>query len=584
MDAGKAFEAQVRRVARAKWNLRPGEGESQYIGLQEFEIIAPTEDAIHLVMCTISESIKKIKEDTKKLTTARANLEVNELRPVTCWIITRNAPTADQISYGRQHRVRVEHFEEFQRTLINATEYFARRKEYRFGSARDPFQNDSDRIPDDEYIEPTFREHGRGNTFSLDKIGKLIEDGRVVVLLADFGYGKSLTVRELFFWLRNRYTNHQLPGKTPVAIPINLPEHGRQASHYTEILRQHARTIGYPDENHLVRVWNGGMAAVLLDGFDELPAVQLRDESPKSRADARREATKLIWDFVDSSRSRGGVLLSGRGQYFDSIDEMKKCCALKDDDLILEIEPFSDKQLHAFLQRKNISWSPPDWLPRNPLLISYLMARGLVEPVNDSSIIANPVEGWPYLLDKIYDRESNRTQRMFDGKQIGDLLQRLASRSRVRSGGGTLNPHDIYETYRDVFDESPIGNEYAVALLQRLPALTYAAKTKENLTTLEGHRTFVDSIMADALRGLDLVRFMTNPYDPFLPDRDSGIKDRTSRLGMPLSRFGCEIAAAASVRNKLMPSQLVAASERANSYHKDPLLATDISNRSHSDE
>ena len=65
--------------------------------------------------------------------------------------------------------------------------------EYRFGSARNLFKDNSEVIPVNEYVELTFKEVGTRKSYSLKSIANMLEDGKVVVLLADFGSGKSLT-------------------------------------------------------------------------------------------------------------------------------------------------------------------------------------------------------------------------------------------------------------------------------------------------------------------------------------------------------------------------------------------------------
>ena len=125
MSAGMAFEDQVRRVARAVWTLTPGDGQSRYIDTQEIDIVAHVGRDINLVMCTISKDLHKVKDDTRKLVTAREFLKRTERgKSIKCWIITRDVPHADQIRHSEAGDVWVEHFDEFQRSIINANQYF----------------------------------------------------------------------------------------------------------------------------------------------------------------------------------------------------------------------------------------------------------------------------------------------------------------------------------------------------------------------------------------------------------------------------------------------------------------------------
>ncbi len=156
---------------------------------------------------------------------------------------------------------------------------YSKRQVAAFGSARSPLDN-SINVSNDLYVPLPMEliekievnrntrldiEERRRN-INIDDLIKFIRDGKIIVLMAPFGAGKSLTARELFKKIAHQYFHES---HSIVPICLNLREHWGQ-SYFDEILERHARSIGFTPKEDLVVAWRAGLAYILLDGFDEV--------------------------------------------------------------------------------------------------------------------------------------------------------------------------------------------------------------------------------------------------------------------------------------------------------------------------
>jgi hypothetical protein len=549
MKAGNLFEQQVRSLARAKWSLPPGAGGARLISGQEIDIVCETEDVTHLIMCTIERKTQKVKSDVEKLGKAARFLQSQGIL-ARQWEITREEPTADQREIARSASVTLHSIAEFRRSLINIDEYFDLRSKYRFGSAADPV-SESQVLPEDEYLPLPIRNIRNEEYDSIRSLAQKLENGTIGVLTGDFGAGKSLSTRELFFELRRRF---HAAGKQLIPISINLREHWGQ-SDIAEVLTRHAHNIGYAKPNDLVRAWNAGNCVLLLDGFDEL-GVQPIVSHPRTRKMARHAATKIIREFVAAARGRTGVLVTGRAYYFDSLEEMRSALGFALVDPILELGVFSEDVASEYLMKRGVSSGLPDWLPRTPLLLGYLVARHLLGAVAELGGIEDPADAWDQFLDRISARDSSLGPDV-DAFTVRRLLERLATKSRLAFGGTReLDDTDIGDAFREVTGVSAFDATHI--LLQRLPGLT-------SRTSHEGTRQFVDNEMLEVLRASDARYFLVNPYSRFVE----------GTLQHPLSKFACDALAYYSMQSGVTPQQYVSAAREAVNRWGDGTLALD---------
>jgi ABC-type dipeptide/oligopeptide/nickel transport system ATPase component len=101
--------------------------------------------------------------------------------------------------------------------------------------------------------------------YGTKEIADRLREGRHVVLLGEYGSGKSRCVREIFRHLAES-TNTDFCH--PLAIDL------REAwglKRWTELIRRHFEDLGLEAIcNNAIKAFNAGSVAILLDGFDEL--------------------------------------------------------------------------------------------------------------------------------------------------------------------------------------------------------------------------------------------------------------------------------------------------------------------------
>ncbi len=496
------FEANVRRVAEAVWNLAPGMCQPMHYPndpvVREIDGIARLRDVTHLLMATTSTRLEKVRDDCKKLHSAE-NIERTKAAAVSKWLITETQLDAQHVEHARKQNVQLLTLAQFQRRFFDGARYLSLRAKAPFGSARDPV-SDSISFPENVYVPLPMRvaidtasqgANVGGKKISLSQLCARLRGGEIVVLRAPFGSGKSLTARELFSLLAKTHSDCVTE---PVPLGLNLREHWGE-DYCDEILDRHARSIGYAPREDVVVAWRAGMCCLLLDGFDEVAAQAVVPKDNRSfMRDARRRALTGVRDFTQKLPASVGVFICGRDQYFDSDLELANSLGIAGRRyLVVDLGEFDDDSAHTFLRRYGVKEDLPDWLPRKPLLLSYLVREKLF-----SNIVA--IDGakgfgfaWDAFLTLVCAREAALERSAMEPETIRAVLERLAFSVRgTTNGTGPISGIDLAEAYSAETGQ-PAG-EAVVAQLQRLPGL--AQRDAES-----GTRAFVDADMLAALQG-----------------------------------------------------------------------------------
>jgi hypothetical protein len=496
---GAEFEAEVLRIARAIWPQAADSGPTIVQG-RERDGIFITDDQIALIEATADRTKLKAEKDGKKLDAlARDFGRRFPMHAVKAWFVTLHEPTADQrdaIKRLKNPAVMAVSFSQFRSRLIDASAYLEARLDHAFGSARALDEGGSYKEPG-AYVGLDILEGTTDTAWSVTDIAKALLAHQRIILLGDFGAGKSMTIREVFFSLRERYRRSET-SKFPVHL--NLGEHLGQTD-ASEAFMRHGQKVGFAAPYQLVRAWRSGYAMLLLDGFDEMAATNWSGDAGQVK-EARRRAVQLVRQIFAESPADVGILVAGREYYFDNEEERRESLGYAAKTSQLSLNDFSDAQLKEFLHRQEI----PTWLPRRPYLLGYLAARNLL-PEADAQTA--PAAGWTRLLDGIAEREA-RPQDGIAGGSVRQILERLGSYARDTTDGlGPLTFDQISRAFRDVVGRSPDVSDYV--LLQRLPGLGVA-------DAVTGARRFIDSALADAIAAGDPLRFALDPYsaDPGL--------------------------------------------------------------------
>jgi WD40 repeat protein/3',5'-cyclic AMP phosphodiesterase CpdA len=162
------------------------------------------------------------------------------------------------------------------------------------------------------------------------------EDARFVMLLGDFGRGKTFLLRQLA-----RHIPRRLPGLLPILVELRGLE---KAPTLDEILAQHLVRHGVEtwELTKLRYMVRSGRLALLFDGFDEL-ALRVSYE----------HASDYLQTLLEAATDRAKIVLSSRTQHFQSNRQIHT--ALGDrvvqraGSRVAIIEDFTEDQIRQFL-------------------------------------------------------------------------------------------------------------------------------------------------------------------------------------------------------------------------------------------
>lgn len=553
----KLFEDEVRRVARELWPNAANDGAQNIFG-RERDGFFVTEDVVHLVEATSSRRKDNIANNVKKTLNAFSGIRGSFPNKVLKgWIITRDEPTADQRSVCDKHKSQlvIMSFAQFRAKLIDSINYLSLRCNYPFGSIRDPRDDTSWQIDRGEFVEVDLKDIESSDSLNVADITNIVLRNNSIIISGDFGAGKSMTLREVFFRLEHDFRRANI---SQFPIYLNLRDHYGQ-NDPTEALIRHGTKIGFPQPSQLIRAWRAGYAYLLLDGFDELAAAGWFSTQKKLR-DVRYNAMTLIRRFISESPSETAVILAGRSHYFDGPKEMARCLGLSAKFKHLSLNEFTDEQVKIYLKKKGFNDEIPSWLPSRPLLLGYIVGLKIIGDLLALQTPIAPNQGWDDLLELICQREA-RIEANIDAETLREILERLATKARSNPGGlGRLAGHEIFSVFQEVTGHPP--DDVAQMLLMRLPGLGKAAEE-------DSSRIFIDEDLADSARAGDVFRFIQSPFTfdaQYLCDAHTCIGD----VGSAVAAFRC-------TKSDIKAGQIaIALQQSAQELDDGGILAVDI--------
>lgn len=571
-DENQHFESEVRQIARFIWK-DAFLGGAELVDNRERDGIFETRDTIHVVEATVSRKKDKAHDDAKKTSILIQKMRGNTFKTCQGWIVTKSEPTSDQREAVKKfsHCVRIVGFEQFRSLLFNGSEYIRCRDRYRFGSIHD-YKKKNVFVDESEFVPVDFSDELRTCTVSWDAIVSNISNSLKLTrccVIGEYGSGKSMTLRALYALLRVKYNTGQ---SSRCPIYLNLRDHNGQRMP-VEALERHARNIGYSaDATDLVKAWRAGCIDLILDGFDEMATAGWGGSLQKVRAH-RMAGMKLISEFLKESPQTIHIIVAGRENFFDSHAEMRRALGLSSAFSVVRTSDFNDQQLAKYLKKHKFHGAYPDWLPARPLLVSYLLAEGLVPSQEENAETISPASGWDRLLGMIADREAGQDDRL-DGETVRNLIERLATIARSAADGlGNFDILVIQDTFRQIVGFPP--DEAAQQFILRLPGLGPTSAE-------DSSRSFVDRSLADAAAAGDVWRFLEAPFQEHpwlrslfspLSEISAGIiADRMHIKNVTQGKFFAAIARASDARL----SQLSVDLTIAGSHMKYPAPATDI--------
>jgi hypothetical protein len=514
-EEDRIFEEEVRRVARSLYQGNEAGGSVTIDGLERDGVFV-TEDLVVAIEATRSRGKAKAEKDCGKLRDLVTKLSRKYPdKAVKGLFITSEDPTSEQNAVAGKAGPQIASmsFATFEARLVDVNQYVSARRQYFFGSALDPVTQDGN--VQGKYINTeVVKLPEKTQAFSLQKIRQSLDAGAKIVLLGDFGIGKSMALREIFL----SYARDRLAGRDQsTMLHLNLRDHQGQTDP-VEALERHARLIGFPKPHQLVRAWRSGRATILLDGFDEISAGNWPGRV-SSLSDIRRRSVALVRRFMQDTSSSSGVLLAGRSQFFDNEAEMADVLGLTPSSILLSASDLTDAQVKELLASRNWGDVVPEWLPTRPLLVAHLAARGVLNDLKSTEDNLDAAGSWDFLIDQLSKREA-RIDVGVDGGRVRQILERLATRARVSpSGLGPLSFEDVTSAFQAACGYYPDPESYI--LLQRLPGMqAYEAESNS--------RVFIDDDLADSLRAGDVLRSIEDPYNN---DAASIFRDAQTALG-----------------------------------------------------
>ena len=214
----------------------------------------------------------------------------------------------------------------------------------------------SDRIyPARLYVDQRYRiisgggHTGEVRTGLIDRAVRWLgtEGARLVVVLGDFGRGKTSFLRQL---------TRVLPGRLPSVMPVLVELRSlEKAPSLDELLAQHLARQGVEDINlgKLRHMINSGRIVLLLDGFDELELRVGYDN-----------AADYLQRLITAVTGEAKVILTSRTQHFRSTKQVRDALSgrleaartelgdrveTRPESRVVVLEEFSDEQIIQFL-------------------------------------------------------------------------------------------------------------------------------------------------------------------------------------------------------------------------------------------
>ena len=453
------LERNVRDLASVMW-CRPAQAERIH-GVNFDAVVKISDDNFVLIEITKQFSLAKVRGDIAKLKGVKLNLSADDIY-AKCYVILEKEPTPGMIDLGRASKVLVMSANSFLSEAFNYSSYVNLRGSLEFGSAINPSTGEPDRH---EYVPVSYSDEQGSRKYSVSDVCDKLKRGSKIVLLGEYGTGKSRCTKEVFDLLSGSFCFGE-----NFVFAINLREHWGATS-AIEIIAGHLNRLGLSGTvDRAMQLLNAGRITLILDGFDEVGA-QTFGGSQDHRASVRKVALQGIRNLISSSS--GGVLVTGRPHYFNSNKEMYECLGLSlrgHQTLLLKCETeFDVVQAKLYLANIGVGTEVPKWLPRKPLMFLILSQIDVGAANKILSSESGEIGFWGQFIDTVCLRES-KIHTSIDPSSVRDVLTNLASKTRLGDRElGRLTPNDVNQAFEAATGVAP--DESGQLMLSRLCTL-----------------------------------------------------------------------------------------------------------------
>jgi WD40 repeat protein len=252
-------------------------------------------------------------------------------------VYTAPPASADLMTRAQRHGIRLRSLMEYQ-GLLNLSQLAQAQRERLAG----------DRLyPPRLYVGQRYRVISGGHSADVHDglVARAVEwmdaqDARLVIVLGDFGRGKTSFLRQLTRVLHSA----ERPGVTPILVELR---HLEKAPTLDELLMQHLVRQGVKGDFSTAKLRymiTSGRVALLFDGFDELELRVGYDH-----------AAEYLQALLDSVTGRAKVILTSRTQHFRSTEEVRTVLGKRVEDRtgsrVVVLEEFSNAQILEFLTK-----------------------------------------------------------------------------------------------------------------------------------------------------------------------------------------------------------------------------------------
>jgi hypothetical protein len=402
-------------------------------------VIRISDEEIVLIEVTEEHNLAKIRGDIAKISAIKMRF-ASEMIVARAYIILKNEPTPGMVDLGKSNKISVLSVANFSKQAFNFAGYETLRSKIAFGSSINPATGESDQH---EYIPVHYTDTEKGKEFSVAEIVGKLRNNEKILLLGDYGTGKSRCVREAF---------HELAKDVSISsafvFAINLREHWGAGS-AVEIISGHLKRLGLSTSiDRAMQLLNSGHIILLLDGFDEV-GTQTFGTNQNKRITVRREALQGIRELI--AMNPAGLLITGRPHYFNSVVEMNECLGFsskKSGVLSLKCaDEFNDAQAQAYLGKINVNAKVPSWLPKKPLMFLVLAAIDAADAERILASKSGEVGFWGQFIDTVCEREA-KIHSSIDPASVRLVLTNLARVTRQSDRPlGRLTPKDVTHAY-----------------------------------------------------------------------------------------------------------------------------------------
>lgn len=475
-------------------------------------MLRPSPEEMIVIEISKENSLAKLRTDLAKFATIRG-AEVPNGVVVRSYFISQSEVHSLKAS-GKAQKVNVMSIDEFRDFFVGKTEYDNQRRKSEFGSALDLDTNKND---ENDFVPTKYRDRKTGQEHTVEDIVALLGSSNKIVLLGEFGTGKSRCAREVFSKFSTKSDFFPI-------LTINLREHWGHQS-FDLIIRSHLSAMGLSGlEDRAVKMVRNGMMPLILDGMDEIGSQSWSGE-PERLRELRRRSLQGVRDLLTRSKKRG-ALICGRAHYFSNDEEMLSCLGLDETAIILECPAeFSEEQANKYLQNNTELSVFPEWSPRKPLicqLFSKLEHSQMRQLIDEAS---GEVDFFEKTLDAICIRET-KIHPTIDEEVLKRIMLGIANIGRMKDEKHEeISQPEINEIFHKASGFSPLDE--ASSILQRLPYLGRVASGN-------GNRRFIDDYAVSGLRGI----FLTNAF------RTSDKKVAEMKFKSPLGVFGSKFLGA----------------------------------------